>query len=732
MRLVDLIEALRERGHGILYSSDLVHEGLRIEVEASSLDALARSLPLLGLKLERSGAVWLIQPGPVVSPLEETVSQGGRDPETVIVTGSRHQFPEYSGASSSRRLSARILADTPSLASDLARATLRVPGVSSVGISAKPHIRGGLKDELLILQDGIELIEPFHLADYHSAYSTLDYHTIESVDFYTGGFPSRYGNRMSGVMDISNDWPQHDYNSNLGVSSFASFINTRQALPGGEGFWGLSYRQGDLSELTDYIDTRSGNPKYRDGSLRLNSSLGRRFRLDAGLTYSEDDIVFDDIGERASSQIDSRYGWLRIGYDSEQLDVRLALSGIEFARDKRLVNAEVEDAPEEPVSSLDYEQRVDRLGLRSDIRWQRGTAIHEFGWQLEYSDTRYDSVSFIDRGDLASIIGTERIVDREIRLSPRGWSGGAYWAGEWALGERWLLQPGLRWDSQDYYLETDSDHQVSPRIGLVFDASATLRLRVSLGRFYQPEGVQELQVLDGVTRFFRPQRSDQLVAALEWSADNWQLVMEGYVKNYQDTKGRFANVFNPFVLLPEMESDRLGLLPDEARAMGIDIDFQRDFTAALSGQLRFSYMNAEDRIGNKWVDRRWSQQHTVNASLRWEGENFSIAAALLWHSGWRSTLPPAFIPEDQPVAILDYLNNTELREHFSLDISARYRWELPRARIEVYADISNITDRSNQAGIDFDEEEVDGGFTLEPDQETLLGLVPSVGITLSF
>ena len=38
----------------------------------------------------------------------------------------------------------------------------------------------------------------------------------------------------------------------------------------------------------------------------------------------------------------------------------------------------------------------------------------------------------------------------------------------------------------------------------------------------------------------------------------------------------------------------------------------------------------------------------------------------------------------------------------------------------------------NQAGIDFDVEEVEGGYDIFPDQETLLGRVTSVGITLSF
>ncbi len=733
VRLVDLIAAIREQGHSVLYSSDLVHGSMRVSANEASLEALADALPQLGLKLEQEGSVWLIRAGPTLPPVTASNASVAPGRETVIVTGSRYQFPEYAGASSSRRLSARELATTPSLASDLARATLRVPGVSSVGISAKPHIRGGLKDELLILQDGIELIEPFHLADYHSAYSTLDYLTVESVDFYTGGFPSRYGNRMSGVMDISNAWTDREYATHLGISSFASFVNTRQALPNDRGFWGVSYHQGDLSDLTDYIDTRSGDPEYRDASLRFSSSAWPGLNLDMGLTYSEDDIEFEDIGERASSQIDSWHGWVRLDYQfSDQLHSWLTVSGIDFKREKRQVNIEIEDEPEEPGSFLDYEQQVERIGLRHDFRWLRGAVIHEFGWQLDYSDASYDNRSVIDRGDLADIIGTERDIQRDIRLSPDGLYGSAYWAGEWSLGERWLLQPGLRWDWQDYYLDSGTNHQLAPRIGLAFDASDELRLRLSLGRFYQAEGIQELQVLDGIEQFYRPQRSDQVVAGMELSRGDWDLVLEAYYKDYEDPKGRFENVFNPFVLLPEMESDRLGLLPEEARAYGVDIDLQHAFTATLSGQLRYSYMKAEDKLEDTWVDRRWAQEHTVNASLLWQEDNFSIAIAALWHSGWRSSRLPAFIPEDDPIDIVDYLNNTELRDHVSIDISARYRWDFRRARVEVFADISNITDRSNQAGIDYDEEEVDGGYTLEPDQETLLDLVPSVGITLSF
>ena len=93
---------------------------------------------------------------------------------------------------------------------------------------------------------------------------------------------------------------------------------------------------------------------------------------------------------------------------------------------------------------------------------------------------------------------------------------------------------------------------------------------------------------------------------------------------------------------------------------------------------------------------------------------------------------PAFVEEDVVIPVESVLNNTELSDYVSLDVSARKHWKFTRHQIEIYADIVNITDHKNQAGIDYDVEEVDGGFELTPDSETLLGRVPSIGITLSF
>jgi len=730
--LTELIESLREQGFNILYSSDLVNRSIRVSVADDSIEDLAQALASVGLSLRREDSVWVVTRGEQETPDIDLHPQASEPVlESVIVTGSMHSFPGSSTASS-YRLSTDDLLDSPVLASDPLRASLRLPGVQTVGITAKPRIRGGLLDELLIMQDGVELLEPFHLADYHSAYSSFDYHNIESVDVYTGGFPSRYGNRMSGVMDISNDWSELDYNTNLGVSSFASFINTRHQFAGEHpGSWVASYRRGDLSDLTDYIQSRSGDPRYEDGSLRFNVALSDRLGFDAGAVYARDDVEFRDQEERAISKIDNAYLWSRLVYQPrEQLQGALALSWVEFKRDKDLRSFE-----EEPKGGLlEHRQEVSRVALRNDYSWLRAGVLHEFGWQLEHSESEYRHVSEIDRGDLADIIGTERIVQRDIRLEPDGWSGGVYWAGEWRVGERWLLQPGLRWDFQDYYLGQGSDHQVSPRLGLAYELSDAVRFRFSLGRFYQPEGVQELQVLDGIEVFYQPQRSDQVIAGIEYREGPWAFVGELYYKHYDNLKGRFENIFNPFVLLPEMEPDRVGFEPDNARAVGVDLDLEYEFNDHLTGQLRYSFMDAEDEIDGQWIDRRWSQEHTVNSALVWRKDNFSASLALAWHSGWRTTELPEFVPFGERVPLVDVLNNKELRSYFSLDFSARYGWAIGKTYLQVYADISNVTDRKNQAGIDFDIDEVEDpeGYVITPDADTLLGRVPSVGFTLSF
>lgn len=75
------------------------------------------------------------------------------------------------------------------------------PGVQRCGDgNVSLFIRGGASSQNLFLIDGVTLYNPEHFKGYVSAINPI---AVSDVLFYKGGFPSKYSNRLSGIIDIS-------------------------------------------------------------------------------------------------------------------------------------------------------------------------------------------------------------------------------------------------------------------------------------------------------------------------------------------------------------------------------------------------------------------------------------------------------------------------------------------------------------------------------------------------
>ncbi|WP_430973462.1 TonB-dependent receptor [Sunxiuqinia rutila] len=83
---------------------------------------------------------------------------------------------------------------------DVLKSLTVLPGVQqghegSAGI----FVRGGSPDQNLILLDGVPIYNATHLFGFVSVFTP---EALQSVDFYKGGFPARYGGRLSSVVDV--------------------------------------------------------------------------------------------------------------------------------------------------------------------------------------------------------------------------------------------------------------------------------------------------------------------------------------------------------------------------------------------------------------------------------------------------------------------------------------------------------------------------------------------------
>jgi hypothetical protein len=130
----------------------------------------------------------------------------------------------------------------PHLADDAFRAVKALPGVSGGEFSAGFSVRGGSHDEVLILLDGLELFEPFHLKDFQNLFSAVDAETLGGVEFLTGGFPVEYGDRLSGVLDMAIATPTEAQATSVGIGTFNAQVLSTGQWNEGAGHWLASLR----------------------------------------------------------------------------------------------------------------------------------------------------------------------------------------------------------------------------------------------------------------------------------------------------------------------------------------------------------------------------------------------------------------------------------------------------------------------------------------------------------
>ena len=84
---------------------------------------------------------------------------------------------------------------------DVFRTIQLLPSVSaSNDFNAALIVRGGSPDENLVMLDGAQIYNPYHIG---GVFSTFNSDMIADTEFLAGGFPAEYGGRLSSVLNIT-------------------------------------------------------------------------------------------------------------------------------------------------------------------------------------------------------------------------------------------------------------------------------------------------------------------------------------------------------------------------------------------------------------------------------------------------------------------------------------------------------------------------------------------------
>jgi len=120
-------------------------------------------------------------------------------------------------------LNERSIKNVPAFVeSDVMRAIAVLPGIANYNdFKGAVSIRGSSPDQTQILYDDMEVYYPWHL---FGSLGTFNIQAIDNVQVFTGGFPSEYGNRSGGIIDIKSKKFNGEKIFNINISLLTSSI----------------------------------------------------------------------------------------------------------------------------------------------------------------------------------------------------------------------------------------------------------------------------------------------------------------------------------------------------------------------------------------------------------------------------------------------------------------------------------------------------------------------------
>ena len=178
---------------------------------------------------------------------------------------------------------------------DIMKAIQLLPGIQAgnEGTSGL-YVRGGSPDQNLILLDGVPVYNASHLFGFFSVFNA---DAIKNVEVIKGGFPARYGGRLSSVIDIGmKEGDQNHFHGEGGIGLIASRLTLEGPIEKGKSSFMISGRRTYADLLIQPLlpkDSKGGYYFY-DLNGKVNFTLSPKDHLYVSGYFGDDKFYFSE------------------------------------------------------------------------------------------------------------------------------------------------------------------------------------------------------------------------------------------------------------------------------------------------------------------------------------------------------------------------------------------------------------------------------------------------------
>ncbi len=672
---------------------------------------------------------------------------------------------EQDGASNSTqmsgvRLNQKSLSQIPAMfgETDLIKSLNTIPGIKSHGDgSTSFFVRGGNRDQNLILLDEAPIYNPAHLFGFFSIFVS---DAIKNVKIYKGDFPAKYGGRLSSLIDVKmKDGDMNNYHVNGSLGLISAKLSVEGPLVKEKSSFFASVRRSHLSKLlrSDEFDMN-----FNDINIKLNyiANSKNRFFLSG---YFGNDIFYSGIDINRSGigwgNAAGTLRWNHLFNDRIFSNTTFYMSRYDYF----LVFSEADN--------IYWNSFIGNIALKTDFTaFLNLNNTLRFGYNINWH--------FFNPGNIEQKTDTTSIQFPFVPES-RSREMTVYLTHDTKLSDKLSLKYGLRiplWQNigksdiikYDKYfnpLDTisftgddayNSYLRAEPRLSLEYKLSPSSNLKASLCRTFQfiqllsnsISPFTSLEVWIPSSPNVKPQRADQFAAGFDkqFVKNHLYLSLEAFYKkmtNQIDYKDHARMLLNPL-----LESElRFG----DAWSYGLEF-LLRKTRGRMTGWISYTLSKTRRIIKGLNLDRiypaAYDRPHDFNIYCNYRfSDRWDISATWKYTTGAAITQPTGFYYyQNYSVPVYTEKNNARLPDYHRLDVSVGFDINPgteSRFRHDLTLSVFNLYGRKNPMTYNFNKIITENGiFVIPSDYSTyteresskyyLIGFIPSVTYNFRF
>jgi len=624
------------------------------------------------------------------------LSIGGIAIEEVVVTAEAQDKNVTDIEMSVNKLDIATIQKMPSLLGEveIIRSIQLLPGITTVGEGATGfNVRGGSIDQNLVLLDEAPVYNSSHLFGFFSVFNP---DAVKDVKLYKGGIPSRFGGRLSSILDVR---MKEGNNKNLsfkgGIGTIFSRFSVEAPIVKDKSSFILAGRRSYIDILAKpFLSEDLGETvlNFYDLTLKTNYKFSEKDRIFLSGYLGRDNFGF---GEQAGFNWGNGTATLRWNHlfsDRLFFNNTLYYSNYDY---KIAFGDDSENAFDWNAGIINYSTKPEFtwfINPQNIIRFGGQGIYYEFepGNALGISEGETRDFSLPSKYAAEAAIYFENELDYKpfkinygLRLSYFNYlgEGTSYEYGEAPQGQR---RPAISSQIFEDWESIQKFARLEPRLSVKYQLNDETSLKASYMRTAQyihlvsnTTASTPVDVWTPSTNNIQPQMADQVALGFfrNFDDNNYEFSTEVYYKNMKHLVDYIDDA--DLLLNPFLEGD---LLDGDGRAYGWEMQLKKN-KGKFSGWLSYTLARTERKIeginDNEWYPSRFDQLHNFSLVGFYEvSKRLTLSTNFAFVTGTPTTFPTSRF-EQQGYVIPHNAgtgrNNVRIPDYHRLDFGATWK-----------------------------------------------------------